>query len=111
MARLIYSDVALSDLERLAEFLLESDALAAAQTVDLIGEAVQVLRNHPLIGRTVKGTLRELVISRGRSGYVVLYRFDAEGDVVRLLAIRHQREAGYSGEPTDERSRNPRRAY
>ena len=47
------------------------------------------------MGRPAEQGLRELVISRGRSGYVVLYRFDAAGDVVRLLAIRHQRESGY----------------
>lgn len=98
MARLSYSETALSDLERLAAFLLEADPVAAATTASLIEEAVQVLRNHPLIGRRVNDVLRELIISRGRSGYVVLYRIDAKADVVRLLTIRHQREAGYAGE-------------
>jgi plasmid stabilization system protein ParE len=39
--------------------------------------------------------LRELVISYGRTGYVALYRVAARGDRVEILAIRHQREAGY----------------
>ncbi|MDZ7841325.1 MAG: hypothetical protein U5R46_10985 [Gammaproteobacteria bacterium] len=30
---------------------------------------------HPLIGRRVQGEIRELVISYGKTGYVVLYRF------------------------------------
>jgi plasmid stabilization system protein ParE len=98
LARLIYSAIALADLDRLTDFLLEADVRAAVQTVELIGEAVEVLCNHPQIGRTVEGFLRELVISRGGSGYVALYRFDDEEDVVRVLSIRHQREAGYSGE-------------
>lgn len=98
MARLSYSETALSDLERLAAFLLEADPVAAAATASLIEEAVQVLRNHPLIGRRVNDVLRELIISRGRSGYVVLYRIDTKADVVRLLTIRHQREAGYADE-------------
>jgi len=98
LARLIYSEVALADFERLTDFLLESDQAAAQGTVQLIEEAVQVLRNHPLIGRPVEAGLRELVISRGRTGYVALYSFEPADDAVLLLAIRHQREAGYADE-------------
>lgn len=98
MARLIYSEQALSDLERLSDFLLESDAAGAATTIDLIVEAVEVLARHPLIGRPVESDLRELVISRGRSGYIALYGFERSADAILILAIRHQREVGYNGE-------------
>jgi plasmid stabilization system protein ParE len=49
-----------------------------------------------LIGRPLETKLRELVISRGRSGYVALYSFEQVYDAVLILAIRHQREAGYA---------------
>jgi plasmid stabilization system protein ParE len=98
VARLIYTAKALTDLERLTDFLIESDAAAVLETVALIAEAVNVLERHPLIGRPVEHPLRELVISRGRSGYVALYSFEPLHDVVLLLAIRHQREAGYAGD-------------
>ena len=102
MARLNYAKQALSDLQRLTEFLFDADPVAAAETVDLIIEAVQVLRNHPLVGRVVDAELRELVISRGRSGYLALYRYDPVYDVVFILTVRHQREAGYtSGDDPD----------
>ena len=39
--------------------------------------------------------MRELVIPFGETGYVALYRYDTEGDLVYILAFRHQREAGY----------------
>ncbi len=97
MAKLIYSDRALADLERLSDFLLAADALAAAEKVDLIAEAVGLLSRHPLIGRPVEWGLRELVISRGRTGYVALYSVEDEHNAVLVLAIRHQREAGYWG--------------
>jgi len=97
LAKLIYSDRALADLERLSDFLLAADALAAAETVDLIAEAVGLLSRHPLIGRPVEWGLRELVISRGRTGYVALYSVEDEHHAVLVLAIRHQREAGYWG--------------
>lgn len=97
MATLTYSERALTDLERLADFLIETDSSAAGETIELIGEAVELLRRHPLIGRPVEHELRELVISRGRTGYVALYAFEDAHDAVLILAIRHQREAGYWG--------------
>lgn len=98
MARLIYSRRALADLERLTDFLLETDPAAALETVDLISEAVRILENHPLIGRPAEHGLRELVISRGRSGYLALYSHEPGQDTALVLAIRHQREAAYPPE-------------
>ncbi len=98
MARLSYSGRALADLERLTEYLIGSDPAAAAETVGLIAEAVELLIRHPLIGRPVEFPLRELVISRGRTGYVALYSFEEAQDALLILAVRHQREAGYWGE-------------
>lgn len=96
MARLIYSPHALTDLDRLADFLRASDPSAAHATASLIVEAINILANHPLAGRPTDDDFRELVISRGHSGYLALYRFEAVHDVVLILAVRHQREAGYA---------------
>jgi len=95
LARLSYSAQALADLERLTDFLIETDLLLAEETIGLIEEAVELLVRHPLIGRPVEHPLRELVISRGRTGYVALYSFEEDRNAVLILAIRHQREAGY----------------
>lgn len=99
MARLIYSPRAFADLERLTDFLIDDDPLAAAVTVDLISEAVNILKRHLLIGRPIEDDLRELAISRGNTGYVALYSYESEHDVVLILAIRHQREAGFTHYP------------
>jgi len=99
LARLSYSQRALQDLERLTDFLLASDPQAALRTIDLIEEAVNILKRHPEIGRPVEDGLRELVISRGRSGYLALYSFEQTHDACLILAVRHQREAGYPQEP------------
>ncbi|MFO1346903.1 MAG: type II toxin-antitoxin system RelE/ParE family toxin [Rhodocyclaceae bacterium] len=96
MARLSYSTRAFDDLDRLADFLLDSDPVAANETVDLITEALTILKSHPLIGRPVEGNLRALVISRGKTGYVALYSYEAQYDTVLILAIRHQRESGFA---------------
>lgn len=101
MAKLSYSEQAFNDLERLTDFLVEIDPSVAAETVGLIEEAVALLSHHPLIGRPVEYALRELVISRGRTGYVALYSFEEDQDAVLILAIRHQRESGYWGQGDD----------
>lgn len=97
MAAISYAPRASSDLERLVDFLAESDPSAAAQTAELIISAIETLQHHPLIGRPVESGFRELVISRGRSGYLALYRYDEARDRVLVLTIRHQREAGFTG--------------
>lgn len=98
MARLSYSEQALADIEALTAFLAESDALAAIETFDLIDEAISLLSRHPFIGRPVEHALRELVISRGTTGYLALYSFEEAQDTILILRIRHQREAGYGRE-------------
>lgn len=94
MTRLLFAGRAFRDLERLAAFLVESDPLAAAATTDLLISGLAILRDHALVGRKVEHGLRELMISRGRTGYVALYRYDAESDTALVLALRHQREIG-----------------
>lgn len=92
MPGVAYAPRALRDLERLRDFLAEHGAaLAAAQ---VITDAVSTLERHPLIGRPVENGLRELVISRGHTGYVALYDYLEIIDTVVILAVRHQREAG-----------------
>ncbi|MFN0300674.1 MAG: type II toxin-antitoxin system RelE/ParE family toxin [Burkholderiales bacterium] len=95
MASLSLSPKAMEDLERLGEFLLQNQVQNATRLHATILDAIAILENHPRIGRKVGADLRELVISQGRSGYLALYRYDEEFDVVRLLRVRHQREAGY----------------
>lgn len=94
---LVYAEQALQDMERLSDFLLASDPSAAQATAGLIFEALEILVNNPEIGRKVHLGQRELVISRGRTGYLALYRFLPHLQRVLVLAVRHQREVGYKG--------------
>lgn len=93
MPAVFYSARALDDLDRLFDFLAEHDPGVAARAAAIITDCIRVLERHPLIGRPVHGELRELLISHGRSGYVALYRF--KDGRIDILALRHQREAGY----------------
>lgn len=95
MTRWLLAPEAADDLERLADFLLETDAEGAVEIIDLILDALSVLERHPRIGRPLPQGLRELVISRGQSGYLALYSYDEGADMALILAIRHQREQDY----------------
>ena len=98
MSRVFLSNAALEDLQRLEEFLVESKDPLVGEWVEFILDALQVLTHQPGIGRPVGGGLRELIISRGHSGYLARYEFDQANDLVRVARIRHQRESGYSAE-------------
>ena len=95
MAQIIYASRALDDVERAFQFLAEKDPGAAVNAAAANRGAVQTLAEHPLIGRSVTGGLRELVISFGKTGYVALYWFSVERAEVWILGIRHQRELDY----------------
>jgi len=92
LATLRFTPAALLDLERLASFLRESDPAAAAETIPLILEALKVLAAYPLVGRPIDMKRRELVVFRGRTGYLVQYSFRLAQEEVAILAVRHQRE-------------------
>ena len=96
MPRVFLSEAAFDDLLRLEEFLAESEDPMAGELLDFILDASHVLTHQPGIGRPVEGGLRELIISRRRSGYLARYEFDQVRDLVLVARIRHQRESGYS---------------
>lgn len=96
MTRLFISERVATDIDRLCDFLLDALPLEAARTGSLIFDAIEILKNHPAIGRPIGQGLRELVISRGISGYLALYLYDEKADAVSVIAVKHQREAGYS---------------
>ena len=96
MAEVVYSRHAFADLDRLADFLIKDAPQAAVTEIDVIRDGIEILERHPFVGRPCEEGLRELLISYGKSGYVALYSYEQRQDVVLVLAIHHQREAGYS---------------
>lgn len=93
MAQVIVTERALSDLDRLFDFLMEAGAPEAARRAkDRIMDGLRLLERHPEIGRPAPAGLRELVISFGQSGYVAVYRHRPKEELVLVLAVRHQRE-------------------
>ncbi|MBS4095794.1 MAG: type II toxin-antitoxin system RelE/ParE family toxin [Sulfuricella sp.] len=84
------------DFDRILDYLASHEVENFGERIGEIMAALDVLVQNPLIGRPVANAKRELVIGRRSHGYVALYRYVPEMDTVFVLAIRSQREAGYS---------------
>jgi toxin ParE1/3/4 len=98
MARVQITTRALADLERLFDFLADHNLKLARERMLSVRRPFELLSDHPLLGRQAEDGRRELILSRGRFGYVAKYRWAPAEDVVLVLAVRHQLEAGYKEE-------------
>jgi plasmid stabilization system protein ParE len=98
MARVQITTRGLADLERLFDFLADYNPKLARERMLSVRRAFDLLSDHPLLGRQAEDGRRELILSRGRFGYVAKYRWIPAQDVVLILAVRHQLEAGYREE-------------
>lgn len=91
------------DLDRLFDFILERELSREGGSLALPEQAMAALRAGIATLRTSPFTcrkagrspfLRELVVSFGRTGCVVLFEVEDDSQVT-VLALRHQREDDY----------------
>ncbi len=90
------AQAAFHDLERLEAFLVHAGNPMAGMLLPFIMDALAILALHPAIGRPVESRQRELIIQRGRTGYLARYAYQRDWPHATVLRIRHQREAGYT---------------
>ena len=88
-----WSDDALADLDRFADFLHAHSPDLAAVVADAIVAKTQLLSSHPRLGRPISGReeYRQLVLQVLGSVYVFQYR--CEVDRVVILRVFHARES------------------
>jgi plasmid stabilization system protein ParE len=92
-----YTRAAKEDMVLLYDFLLEKDISAARKALDAIQKGIEFLQDFPFTCRKVvpeNPLLREMIISFGARGYVVLFEIE-DNKTVTILAMRHQREEDY----------------
>ena len=97
MGEVVYARQAAQKIEDIRAYYDNFDQTTAERAVQKIVTLLNLLSDHPLIGRPVSGAehLRERVIPFGGTGFVALYRIEPRLDRILILAIRHQREDGY----------------
>lgn len=84
------------DIRRLDDFLWEQNDPLAGDLYAYLIKVMRLLELQPGVGRPVGAELRELIIDRGRSGYLARYQYRRESRVVTILRILHQSESGYT---------------
>ena len=92
----IWAEGAGKGLEKAYRFLAEKSAEAAVAAIKTIREKTLLLEQFPNAGRPaddLEPEQRELLISFGGAGYVLVY--EVSGNTVYVLAVKHQKEAGY----------------
>lgn len=95
MAKIEFAPEIQSDFERIVNHLAEYQGSNPDLRIEEIFVAIDVLQSSPYLGRP-RGDLRELIIGKKARGYIALYDYNEVEDIVLVLAIRSQREAGYS---------------
>jgi plasmid stabilization system protein ParE len=92
----VWSPKAIEDVERAYQFLASKSIEAAKAMAAGILQKAEILENSPEAGRPandLEAEHRELIVPFGASGYVLLYEVYNENVIV--LALKHQKEAGY----------------
>jgi plasmid stabilization system protein ParE len=95
VATVVYSAGALAHIEHALARVRRDNPDVTDAAVQAISSAAALLAEHPLVGRRLRGDIREMVISIGPTGHVALYRFLPVRREVRILALRHQGELHY----------------
>jgi len=98
MPRVIVTQGAVKGLSVCQQFLETKNPQAAKRAAASIAQYFLALETTPEMGRPLadEPKLQEGIIPFGETGYVALYHFDQEDDVVYILAFRHQKAAGYA---------------
>ena len=97
MARIELAPEVFDDFDRVFDYLTQFEIGSAQERIAEILQAVQILATSPLIGRPASDGKRELIIGHASRGYVALYRYVANVDVVFVLGVRGQRADASSG--------------
>ena len=69
MATVEITQRALADLERLFDFLADENPQKAGEQIQSVRKALELLADHPLLGRAAEKGRRELILSRNTAGY------------------------------------------
>ena len=84
MRRVIWTDEAVANLDNIAGYIQDFSPLAAQRLAARLKNAADSLAAQSDRGRAVGKGYRELVVI-----YPYLIRYKVDGDVVRIMRIRH----------------------
>lgn len=96
MPHLIVTPFAVDDIQRCRRFLSDKSPAAVRHALKSIRDGLNMLKDMPEAGRPSRlPGYRELIIDYGDSGYIARYIYRPQTETIYVVAIWHQREAGY----------------
>lgn len=92
--KLVFLPEASDDIDRLYEFLVEKNPVAAQKAMLAIDEGIRLLSGNPNIGVVIpeRPDYQQLFIPFGKSAYVLRYRVHAETDTLAVVRVWHGKE-------------------
>jgi len=93
MPHIVWTDNALSCVQRLNRFLKEKNPEAAKKAVRAIRKGVEGLEFSPYAGKPAEyigAQYRTYMVSFGKHGYIVLYKY--KGDDIFIISVKHYLE-------------------
>ena len=83
------------DIDRLYNFLVEKNPLAAQKAMLAIDEGLSLLQDNPQFGTAMENhkPYRQLFVPFGKSVYVLRYRIHEEADTLVVVRIWHGKES------------------
>ena len=92
--KLAFLPEAVADIDRLFEFLMKANPLAAQKAMLAIDEGIALLEESPFLGIEMSEdpSYRQLFVPFGKSAYVLRYRIHAEADTLIVVRVWHGRE-------------------
>lgn len=88
--KLVYSQHADADLERLEAFIASESRRQAARAIARLLRGLQNLQDLPELGKELEDGYRQLVLRYGKNGYVIHYR--VLDDAILITRIWHSKE-------------------
>ena len=95
MPQVKYTDEFINDFDRLYMFLSEKNPLIAKKLAKLLEDKLEILASMPK-AFSLLGEYRLYILEFGSSGYAILYDYNEDYNVITLLRMKHQKEAGFN---------------
>lgn len=91
---IVFLPEAEDDIDRLYNFLIERNPIAAQKAMLAIDEGLDLLKESPRIGIEMQDRpgVRELFVRFGKSAYVLRYRIADESGTLVVIRVWHGRE-------------------
>ena len=94
MPRVVYTPEFLTDLDRIKKFLNHLERSIYKRFTTHFRKKLEIIRHSPKAFLAF-GDNRIYFLSFGARGYAIQYHYDESCNEIKLLRIRHQKEAGF----------------